>query len=344
MFWPLKKLIQFLIKKYVSTKISKNKAINMISYQGCNFSLQNIKQTVNRIIAASQKKTPFSFVRIGDGEGHLLSLSEKSTIEDIYYFNRHFGASRITYQNLIALRDEMRTACENADIVGLREDVLNVSVDESWFSLPPRELEQKVKKNFTLRPVEKSLNSFGCRRLALTNQSISRLHFPSFTVFASAWGHWDLLLSGYLYYLMMQQKHIGIVGTRSALPQLMEQFFPLTVSFYYVPDSFSNPPLITAGEHFPRHFENLRDQLKVKFKGMLFLVGAGLCGKIYCQWIKERGGIALDIGSVMDTWLGFGSRPAVLADRFGYLPAHGKIPEDLLLNQDSINRLMARVI
>lgn len=315
----------------------------MISYPDCNFPIQDIQQSISRIMAASQKKLPISFVRIGDGEGHLLSLCEKSTIEDIYYFNSHFGASRITYQRLISLRDELREACENADIIGLRDDILNVSVDDGWFSLPPWELEQKVKKKFSLRPVEKSLNPFGCRRLALTNQSISRLQFQLSAVFTSAWGHWDLLLSGYLYHLMMQQKHIGIITSRSALPKLIEQFFPLTVSFYYVPDSFGNQPPIPAGEHFPRRFENLRDELSVKFQGMLFLVGAGICGKVYCQWIKERGGIAIDIGSVMDTWLGLGSRPAVLADRFGYVPAHDQIPEDLLLNRSSINRLMARV-
>ena len=38
------------------------------------------------------------------------------------------------------------------------------------------------------------------------------------------------------------------------------------------------------------------------FPGAVFLVGAGALGKIYCQWIKERGGIALDIGSMCDAW------------------------------------------
>ena len=40
--------------------------------------------------------------------------------------------------------------------------------------------------------------------------------------------------------------------------------------------------------------------------GALFLVGAGAFGKIYCQWIKERGGIAIDIGSIFDSWANIG--------------------------------------
>lgn len=34
--------------------------------------------------------------------------------------------------------------------------------------------------------------------------------------------------------------------------------------------------------------------------GRLFLVGAGILGKIYCDAIRERGGVAIDVGSVMD--------------------------------------------
>jgi hypothetical protein len=37
-------------------------------------------------------------------------------------------------------------------------------------------------------------------------------------------------------------------------------------------------------------------------RGCLFFVGAGLLGKAYCAAIKRQGGVALDIGSVFDTW------------------------------------------
>ena len=56
-------------------------------------------------------------------------------------------------------------------------------------------------------------------------------------------------------------------------------------------------------EHLHRFLE-LRETLAVPFRGAVFVVGAGAPGKIYCQWIKERGGIALDIGSICDGWAG----------------------------------------
>lgn len=46
--------------------------------------------------------------------------------------------------------------------------------------------------------------------------------------------------------------------------------------------------------------------MTVPFPGALFLVGAGVFGKIYCHWIKARDGIAIDIGGQFDAWAGIG--------------------------------------
>jgi len=66
-------------------------------------------------------------------------------------------------------------------------------------------------------------------------------------------------------------------------------------------------------------------------------------GKIYCKIIKSQGGIAIDIWSLIDAWLGIASRPAVCKSRF---PGHwvpNKVPEPFLLNQANIRRIMAKV-
>jgi len=54
-------------------------------------------------------------------------------------------------------------------------------------------------------------------------------------------------------------------------------------------------------EHYPLVFQKVRKILEEMIRpGVVVLVGAGLLGKIYCGWIKEFGGIALDVGSLMD--------------------------------------------
>ena len=66
--------------------------------------------------------------------------------------------------------------------------------------------------------------------------------------------------------------------------------------------------------HFPDYFNDLCSSISVAYKGEVFLVAAGFLGKIYCNIIKEQGGIALDIGSAADYWLNYNTRQAVCFD------------------------------
>lgn len=60
--------------------------------------------------------------------------------------------------------------------------------------------------------------------------------------------------------------------------------------------------------HYPKRFGEMRKILAHPLKGKLVLVGAGLLGKIYCSWVKQAGGVAVDIGSIFDGWAGVVSR------------------------------------
>jgi hypothetical protein len=83
-----------------------------------------------------------------------------------------------------------------------------------------------------------------------------------------------------------------------------------------VPERFSR-----AGKnwsaHYPDRFDELLDDIQIRFPGQVFMVGAGICGKVYCHEIAQRGGIGIDIGAACDAWLGIASRPLVLQSRYG---------------------------
>ena len=51
---------------------------------------------------------------------------------------------------------------------------------------------------------------------------------------------------------------------------------------------------------WPDVVDRIRDELEVRQRGEVFLVGAGLFGKELCIRVRERGGIALDLGSCLD--------------------------------------------
>jgi hypothetical protein len=59
--------------------------------------------------------------------------------------------------------------------------------------------------------------------------------------------------------------------------------------------------------HYPTHFDRILTELSPE-RGEVFLVAAGFLGKIYCNEIKKRGGIGIDIGSAADMWLGYTTR------------------------------------
>jgi hypothetical protein len=49
-------------------------------------------------------------------------------------------------------------------------------------------------------------------------------------------------------------------------------------------------------------------EISVPFPGACYLIGAGLLGKIYADRIRQLGGIAIDIGALVDGWVGINSR------------------------------------
>jgi hypothetical protein len=51
---------------------------------------------------------------------------------------------------------------------------------------------------------------------------------------------------------------------------------------------------------WPQGHDRVAAELEVRERGEVFLVGAGLFGKDLCVRIRELGGIALDMGSVLD--------------------------------------------
>ncbi len=65
------------------------------------------------------------------------------------------------------------------------------------------------------------------------------------------------------------------------------------------------------GRHFPDQFYQVRDWIKARnCAGNVCLVGAGVFSKVYNIWFAEQGGVSLDIGSVFDSWRGRKTRGA----------------------------------
>jgi len=78
---------------------------------------------------------------------------------------------------------------------------------------------------------------------------------------------------------------------------------------YLIPPQAGNISATPKEAHYPGIFQQLCAQLAADTRpGDLVFVGAGLLGKAYCEVVRAAGGMAVDVGSMMDVWMGHGVR------------------------------------
>lgn len=272
-----------------------------------------------------------SLIRLGDGEGALLSW--KKSMQNSHYqahLQRHLG-SHINEDDIQQLQNLVVKAIDNTDILGVRDDIINVEFQQVLYDHDPDTFLAEFKKTFPLRNVEKGLNYHSAFRLAGLHHFVDTHTFSKNTTFTTAWIHFELSAARHLVSFIEDQKHIGLISSKPQLASAIESMFNIPVDFYHPPN---DSPFVEGGPiHFPDQFSKILKSLKVREPGQLFLIGAGLCGKVYCDQIKSLGGIGLDIGAVCDAWINEASRPLVY--KHHYDTRGNTVPEILLLKNQT---------
>jgi hypothetical protein len=214
----------------------------------------------------------FSVVRLGDGEGLFLAGQRPclggATGNGVQHDPRIGPDGHLPTDVLRALIDQSLQAIERADVVGVPDlsQCLQGPVDYPlvlatlWRALPPPRQEALAPR---LLPGGCHLHLYW-----LANGTYER---PPFT---------------------------GVHGVIA--PQLPP---PLVgrCRWQPIPGEKGHHPDSEGPAHYPVVFEQTLAWIEREAApGRLFLVGAGILGKIYCGAIRQRGGVAIDVGSVMD--------------------------------------------
>jgi hypothetical protein len=228
------------------------------------------------ILLSIKNNKPLSLIRLGDGEGRFLGYPEFVSKTDggnasaslNNTLNTLFGSTDFTETSLKKLSLELREAVKNADIIGL----------------PRKEqCESNIAYQYVLRAME--CFKLGFPRQMYVDAAIHR--YLQFGLF------YKEILSGIDF--------LGLITGRDVAPLLKKTFQVGFIDQYLIPAEAIHPGKVT-GNHYPDYYYSLRDNLVIPYEGAVFLVGAGCLGKIYCNWIKQAGGIAIDIGSIFDSW------------------------------------------
>ena len=235
---------------------------------------------VSAITAAVESSTPFSLVRMGDGEGRFvggglhghLGKEASSIAKRIWFWN-----STYPHASFWTLLDK---AYLNADVVGYN---------------PPYRLRLALRNS-----------SIGYTGVVLGNNFILD-NFDTETGFKLA-RNWVLASLGKEFFvkLISRVRRVGFIGPHGSIGKCLLEMGAWRVDTLFIPSDNIVPNLVTV-PHYPDFFNHTVSEIRRGVSG-LWLVSAGALGKIFCDEIKRAGGIALDIGSLSDQWMGLSTR------------------------------------
>lgn len=250
-------------------------------------------------LAAGQ---PFSFVRIGDGDAaclpyepalSALALIDAMDRERIWWGAPLKSAVRARLSPLIT------RAMWDADCIGVPTIARFV-----------RELH--LQQNDAL---ELSLTGRGLRSVLYCAERFEALRSRGLSppVFTSCHLHQDMARRDFYGELLDSAGEILLISCHPGLADWVQAQFGTKIAGNIVlpPDCVSGPLLrrrIADRRSLPEMLGEVVDMMGEQPRHKLVLVGAGYPGKWLVAVARERGGVALDLGSVFDYWLGLPTR------------------------------------
>lgn len=231
--------------------------------------------TIGELIKkAIQNKEGFSVIRLGDGEGALLNYKDAEMEENLKHCLKiWFGSQILSNDELANICTQLENAIASADILGL-----------------PRKKQLHIEYRYCAI-LPKVLQIFGSHPPVITDAAV----------------HLYLQWSGALGQILYGKDLVSVIGCRDVGSRLQDTLKIGEVRSYFVRGEDAFPGKVVE-KHWPHGFNDILHCLEKIDPGEIFLVGAGVLGKIYCDKIKSRNGIAIDIGSLLDAWDGVPSR------------------------------------
>ncbi|WP_459385230.1 hypothetical protein [Arthrobacter humicola] len=243
-----------------------------------------------RITEAINSETPFSMVRMSDGEGNCLFDYDEYPALKHYILDRisfmHFGEGSVVPQNDREFLNMMLQAIDTSDVLGVPEP----EAIARGYATPPEELDVRA--------------VVGNRTAALKVAARG----GAYNV-ASPWVNRQLL--GHYEEIFAGREAVGVISSHPELGTLMKQRFRIgNVVEHVIPKQavFVKFEDRKNSQHYPDVFQKIVDSIAPIKPGMPYLVSGGLLAKYYCHVIKSRGGVAIDTGSVPEIWLNIPNR------------------------------------
>lgn len=235
---------------------------------------------IKKITEAVKSGNPFSLIRVGHCEVRFLGQDLYYGLTDIQKSAQMQWGGAIDEEKVKWVKGNLRKSVQEADILGFKNR-------GDFSSRGLKILENSV------------LNCLASLSLLKPGQckTTPNIHFK----IATDLGFLDAL---------QKAKKIVLVTPRKELKDIFESIFnEIPIDLISLDGEFR----IDGGggdidNRFRRFFE-IEDEIdEIAGPGVVFLIGVGVAGKQYCSIAKSKGGIGIDMGSVLDAWAGIDSR------------------------------------
>jgi hypothetical protein len=247
-------------------------------------------------------RRPFSFVRAGDGEAACLPYEPRLASHaraDARDRERIWWGRPLTETQRSRIAPAAAKAIWDADCIGIP-------------TLPRFLRELRLNKPDTL---ERSLTGRGLRSLLYCTERFSELRSRELPdpVFTSCHLHQELAIWNCYDELLQGVRDVVLISSHPHLADCIRDRFDMSIAASLVvpPDRVSGPLMrdtAPAVQSLPEMLDSVIEKMGDLPRGRLVLVGAGYPGKVLVDVARQRGGIALDLGSIFDYWLGLKTR------------------------------------
>lgn len=269
------------------------------------FYWMSTEQVAAEINKAMDERRGFSLIRMGDGEG---AFTKVDAADEARYAPLYDWMRRDWHRALFGASFDARRTGYAAVV----DTLLDVSLEQDIVGVPYASWVDHEYEIASLRGIPCVLNVHraylaaarrGQRRPLVCDQRI----------------HIELHNQGFVEPILRRAGSVGVISCHSQLPDRMKAAFGLhEVELFKIPGEKYTENLRSAdqmsGEHFPHVYWDIVRRLSVPHNGRVFMIAAGTLAKFYADTIKRHGGIALDLGSLVDGWLNISSRPGYGAE------------------------------
>jgi hypothetical protein len=270
---------------------------SILGLDGVYLSHPKVMQFKNAVIDALNKQIPFSCVRVGDGEGRLLGYPFVFSDFDISYevLNYQFGGAST---DLMTANYSKYILCDQIKL--LRQLIVDALVSADYIGIPVADFFRSVRQS-SFKDLHGAMGYVvGFQESLLIRKDLDSSQILGTNIFQLLCTHTNFLLI-----ILQASRRVFYINDKNM--DISFKLLNIDKPFIHIPVPSHSTWSMDKSLYgqFPFQYKFICSQISEygHLGGDLFLIGAGILGKHYANYVKRNGGVGLDIGSVFDSWM-----------------------------------------